>query len=40
MSEDSARTWKLKLYIAGQTPRSRAALANLKRIVEEQRRSG
>ena len=29
------RTWKLKLYIAGQTPRSMAALANLKRIVDE-----
>jgi circadian clock protein KaiB len=28
-------TWKLKLYIAGQTPRSMAALANLKRIVDE-----
>jgi circadian clock protein KaiB len=30
-----AQTWKLKLYIAGQTPRSMAALANLKRIVDE-----
>ena len=29
------QTWKLKLYIAGQTPRSVAALNNLKRIVEE-----
>jgi len=28
-------TWKLKLYIAGQTPRSLAALANLKKIVED-----
>jgi circadian clock protein KaiB len=28
-------TWKLKLYIAGQTPRSMAALANLKKIVDE-----
>jgi circadian clock protein KaiB len=27
--------WKLKLYIAGQTPRSVAALANLTRIVNE-----
>lgn len=27
--------WDLKLYIAGQTPRSTAALANLKRICEE-----
>ena len=29
------RTWKLKLYIAGQTPRSIAALTNLRRIVDE-----
>jgi circadian clock protein KaiB len=27
--------WNLRLYIAGQTPRSTAALANLKRICEE-----
>ena len=27
--------WDLRLYIAGQTPRSVAALANLKRICEE-----
>jgi len=26
--------WLLKLYIAGQTPRSLAAIANLKRICE------
>ena len=31
----SPRTWKLKLYIAGQTPRSIAALTNLRRIVDE-----
>jgi circadian clock protein KaiB len=31
----AAETWKLKLYIAGQTPRSLAALANLKKIVED-----
>jgi circadian clock protein KaiB len=30
-----AKVWKLKLYIAGQTPRSVAALRNLKQIVEE-----
>jgi circadian clock protein KaiB len=30
-----ATVWKLKLYIAGQTPRSVAALRNLKKIVEE-----
>ncbi|HTX69571.1 MAG TPA: circadian clock protein KaiB [Thermoleophilia bacterium] len=27
--------WKLKLYIAGQTPRSVAALRNLRRIAED-----
>ncbi len=27
-------TWLLRLYIAGQTPRSREAIANLKRICE------
>ncbi len=27
--------WELRLYIAGQTPRSRAALINLKRLCEE-----
>jgi circadian clock protein KaiB len=27
--------WKLKLYIAGQTPRSVVALANLTKIVDE-----
>jgi circadian clock protein KaiB len=26
--------WQLKLYVAGQTPRSMAALANLKRVCE------
>jgi circadian clock protein KaiB len=29
------KTWNLKLYIAGQTPRSMVALANLKKIGEE-----
>jgi circadian clock protein KaiB len=29
------RSWKLKLYIAGQTPRSLAAIRNLKTITEE-----
>jgi circadian clock protein KaiB len=33
--EAAPQTWKLKLYIAGQTPRSMAALANLKKIVDE-----
>jgi circadian clock protein KaiB len=27
--------WELRLYVAGQTPRSLAACANLKRICEE-----
>jgi circadian clock protein KaiB len=27
--------WNLRLYVAGQTPRSLAALANLKRLCEE-----
>ncbi|MGM9486148.1 circadian clock KaiB family protein [Ideonella sp. YS5] len=26
--------WQLKLYVAGQTPRSMAALTNLKRVCE------
>jgi circadian clock protein KaiB len=29
------RRWRLRLYVAGRTPRSVAALANLKRICEE-----
>jgi circadian clock protein KaiB len=33
-SED-AETWELRLYVAGQTPRSIAAFANLNRICEE-----
>ncbi len=28
-------TWDLRLYVAGQTPKSLAAFANLKRICEE-----
>ena len=28
-------SWQLRLYIAGQTPRSSAALANLERLCEE-----
>ncbi len=27
--------WELRLYVAGQTPRSLAALGNLKRLCEE-----
>ena len=29
-------TWELRLYIAGQTPNSIAAIGNLKRICEQQ----
>ncbi len=32
---DSGEVWELRLYIAGQTPRSVAAFANLKKICEE-----
>ena len=30
-----ARLWQLRLYVAGQTPKSLTAFANLKRICEE-----
>lgn len=34
--EDPTRNhWDLRLYVAGQTPRSRAALVNLKQICED-----
>ena len=34
--DDAAgKLWELRLYVAGQTPRSRMALANLKRICED-----
>jgi circadian clock protein KaiB len=29
------RSWELRLYVAGQTPKSLAAFANLKRLCEE-----
>ena len=29
------KTWDLRLYVAGQTPKSITALANLKRLCEE-----
>jgi len=29
-----AKVWRLRLYVAGQTPKSLAAFANLKRICE------
>jgi circadian clock protein KaiB len=33
--QSDARVWNLRLYVAGQTPRSIAAFANLKRLCEE-----
>ena len=33
--QPEAEVWSLRLYIAGQTPKSVAAFANLKRICEE-----
>lgn len=33
--EDGMDFWQLRLYVAGQTTRSLAAFANLKRICEE-----
>ncbi|MBI4786160.1 MAG: circadian clock protein KaiB [Chloroflexi bacterium] len=29
------QTWELRLYVAGQTPKSLAAIANLKKICEQ-----
>ncbi len=31
----SAEVWELRLYVAGQTPKSLAAFSNLKQICEE-----
>jgi circadian clock protein KaiB len=33
--EIEAKKWNLRLYVAGQTPKSVTALANLKRICDE-----
>jgi circadian clock protein KaiB len=33
--EPTSETWQLRLYVAGQTPRSVAAFANLKKICED-----
>lgn len=33
-SLESAERWELRLYVAGQTPRSLAAVENLKKICE------
>ncbi len=32
---EETQTWELRLYIAGQTPKSVTAFANLKRLCEE-----
>jgi circadian clock protein KaiB len=32
---EKSKVWELRLYVAGQTPKSLAAFANLKRICEE-----
>jgi len=34
-ADNGGETWQLRLYIAGQTPKSLEALANLRRICEE-----
>ena len=35
VNEEDAQVWELRLYVAGQTPKCMAAIANLKRICEE-----
>jgi circadian clock protein KaiB len=32
---EEGKSWELRLYVAGQTPKSVAAFANLRRICEE-----
>jgi len=34
-AKPNADVWELRLYVAGQTPKSLAAFANLKKICEE-----
>jgi circadian clock protein KaiB len=34
-SDGTAEKWQLRLYVAGQTPKSVRALANLKKLCEE-----
>jgi len=33
--DPAGKLWELRLYVAGQTPRSRTALANLRELCEE-----
>jgi len=35
MKDGARRTWRLRLYVAGQTPKSITALTNLKRLCED-----
>lgn len=35
LTESVDGSWRLRLYVAGQTPKSLAAMANLRRICEE-----
>jgi len=35
MKKQPRSTWRLRLYVAGQTPKSIAALTNLKRLCED-----
>ena len=35
VTQDRPQSWNLRLYVAGQTPRSLTAFANLKRLCEE-----
>ena len=34
-TEETEETWELRLYVAGQTPKSVTALANLRRYCEQ-----
>lgn len=34
-TKSTKKAWELRLYVAGQTPKSLAAFANLKKICEE-----
>jgi circadian clock protein KaiB len=34
-NDNNIEFWNLRLYVAGQTPKSQAAFANLKKICEE-----
>jgi len=35
VAEPAAETWQLRLYVAGQSPKSVTAFANLKKLCEE-----